>query len=124
MIASSPRFARDDGRIALADAEGGADARSRRTLLIGRLQTLEALGLAKRESGDTWRIAPDAERTLRAMGERGDIVRTMQRALGESDRPLVLHQDRAPAASIVGRIAGKGHESMRCRTAAIWSSTH
>ena len=99
---------RDDGRIAIADAERSSDTRSRRTLLIGRLQTLEALGLAGRVSGDTWRIAPDAERTLRAMGERTDIVRTMQRALGEGERPLVLHHDRAPATTIVGRIAGKG----------------
>jgi hypothetical protein len=43
------------------------------------------------------------------MGERGDIVRTMQRALGHAERPLEIHAPSSAAtAPIVGRIAGKG----------------
>ncbi len=54
-------------------------------------------------------LSADAEPTLRAMGERGDIIRTMQRALGGADRPLTVFDVTAPApVRIVGRIAAKG----------------
>ncbi len=81
-------------------------ARFRRGLLVGRLQALEAMGMAGRE-GDTWRLTPDAEAALRAMSERGDIVRTMQRALGAERRAFDVHKE-GPPAPIVGRVAGKG----------------
>ncbi|BEP71484.1 hypothetical protein GmRootV35_59980 [Variovorax sp. V35] len=29
----------------------------------------------------TWAVHADAEKTLRTLGERGDIIRTMQRAM-------------------------------------------
>lgn len=97
-------LAQNDGAIRLTAA---VEDRVRGGLLIGRLQALEAMGLAGKEEG-TWRLSADAEAALRAMGERGDIVRTMQRALGAERRPLEIHADRAPPAPIVGRIAGKG----------------
>lgn len=37
------------------------------------------LGVAEHLAGDRWRLAQGLEATLRQMGERGDIVRTMQR---------------------------------------------
>ncbi len=43
------------------------------------------------------------------MGERGDIIRTMQRALGSAERPLAVFDATASVpARIVGRIAAKG----------------
>ena len=102
-------LAQADGRIALGSLSGVADERFRRGLLVGRLQTLEALGLAGKESGEAWVIAPRAEQALRAMGERGDIIRSMQRALGGADRPLDIHTGPSSStASIIGRVAGKG----------------
>ena len=101
-------LAQADGRIALGSLAGGADERFRRGLLVGRLQALEALGLAGKESGDAWVIAPRAEQALRAMGERGDIIRSMQRALGGADRPLDIHTDISSSAPLLGRVAGKG----------------
>ena len=50
---------------------------------IGRLRKLESLGLAERVGPGQWMIADDAETTLRAMGERGDIIKRMHRALTE-----------------------------------------
>lgn len=41
------------------------------------------------------------------MGERGDIVRTMQRALGGTRRELVLLDPREPSRSVVGRVLAK-----------------
>lgn len=96
-----------DGRIVF-DVDRVADGdRFRLGLLLGRLLTLETLGLAGKE-GEAWRLAPDTEAALRTMGERTDIVRTMQRALGCATRSLEIHGERVPAAPIVGRIAGKG----------------
>ena len=48
-------------------------------MLIGRLQHLQRLGLADETQPGTWAIHADAEKTLRALGERGDIIRTVQR---------------------------------------------
>jgi type IV secretory pathway VirD2 relaxase len=50
------------------------------TVRMGRLRKLERLGLAEQMGASTWRLAPDLADTLKRMGERGDIIRTMQRA--------------------------------------------
>jgi type IV secretory pathway VirD2 relaxase len=76
--------------------------------LVGRVGTLERLGLAERRDGAAWRLREDLEPTLRAMGERCDIVRTLQRAFAGEPRPLeILHADGAPGTTI-GRIVRKG----------------
>jgi len=94
-----------DLRVVPADGDG----RFRRGLLIGRLQELERLGLAESAGSGRWVVSADAEPTLRAMGERGDIIRTMQRALGGVERPLAVFDVTARAPTrIVGRIAAKG----------------
>jgi len=104
-LAERARDAQVDLRIVPADSDG----RFRRGLLIGRLQELERLGLAERAGSGRWTISADAEPTLRAMGERGDIILTMQRALGGVERPLAVFDATAQApARIVGRIAAKG----------------
>jgi type IV secretory pathway VirD2 relaxase len=51
------------------------------SLRAGRLRVLKRMGLADQLGGGRWRLAEGLEATLRAMGERGDIVRTMQREL-------------------------------------------
>ena len=98
-----------DGAVDLSGVPTGADGGFRRRLLTGRLQELERLGLAEQQRGDRWTISTTAEPTLRAMGERGDIIRTMQRATGDTQRPLAIHDAADTAARpIVGRIAAKG----------------
>lgn len=83
-------------------------ARSPRTLLIGRLQRLTGMGLAQPDGLNRWRLRPDIELTLRAMGERGDIVRTMQRALGSQRREMVVFMPGEGAQPVLGRVVGKG----------------
>lgn len=46
-------------------------------LRAGRLQTLGRLGLAEEIAPGSWRLADGMDETLRRMGERGDIIRTM-----------------------------------------------
>jgi hypothetical protein len=77
-------------------------------MLIGRLQRLQRMGLATEQQPGMWRIHAEAESTLRAMGERGDIIRTMQRAMSGTQRELAVFQPGEDGRAIVGRVAGKG----------------
>lgn len=47
----------------------------------GRVKALAKLGLAEKVGFGKWRLDDNLERTLRRMGERGDIIRTYQRAM-------------------------------------------
>ncbi len=80
------------------------------SLRVGRLQKLARMNLATHLGGDSWRLEPGLADTLRRIGERGDIVRTMQRELtarrldrAAADR--VIYDPAAEgAAPIVGRV--------------------
>jgi type IV secretory pathway VirD2 relaxase len=82
--------------------------RQQRVLLIGRLQRLQHMGLAHESSPGVWAVQADAEQVLRTMGERGDIVRTMQRAMSGVPRDLAVFAPGVNARSVVGRVAAKG----------------
>jgi type IV secretory pathway VirD2 relaxase len=83
-------------------------------LRMGRLKTLERLGLASPAGGMRWQLAPDLAETLRRMGERGDIIRTMQRALaGRGVAPALADQTifepGAPGTRpLIGRVIHRG----------------
>jgi type IV secretory pathway VirD2 relaxase len=51
------------------------------TLRAGRLRKLKALGLAEEVGPGQWRLAGGIEETLKRMGERGDIIKTMHREM-------------------------------------------
>lgn len=90
----------------VVDLTGKVNNRQRQTLLRARLQRLEGLGLAERTGANRWQLPPNMEQTLTAMGERGDILRTMHKALQGQQRDYVM--DTGLAASVIGRIAAKG----------------
>ena len=52
-------------------------------LKVGRLRTLELLGVAEQVGNSQWFVKPEAETVLRELGERGDIIKRMHRALTE-----------------------------------------
>ena len=81
---------------------------NQRLLLIGRLQCLQRLGLADEMQPGTWAIHADAEKTLCALGERGDITRTMQRAMRGEPRELAVFEPSDGGRTIIGRVAAKG----------------
>lgn len=84
------------------------EARSRRDALQlrGRLQHLEAMGLAEKAERECWRLTPKLRETLAAMGERGDILRSVNRALRGVSREISFDSPREIA--IIGRVVGKG----------------
>jgi len=96
----------DLGRIDLNAAALARDGYDR-SLLVGRLRHLATMGLAERIAADTWVVGPNAEHTLRTLSERGDIIRTMQRALGQAQRELMIF-DPKRSKPVIGRIADKG----------------
>ena len=92
------------GSKALADGD-------MRRLMIGRAQVLERLGLADQAGPAQWTLRSDAEATLRAMGDRSDIIRTMHRSLARGGREpdtgaFAIHGDNQP--SVLGRLADRG----------------
>jgi type IV secretory pathway VirD2 relaxase len=91
----------DVGRLA------SEDRLARRGALIGRLNHLSGLGLTEKVDVGVWRVSANAPEILRAMGEQGDIVRTLQRAIGDR---LQGHQvfDPARSAPVTGRIIAMG----------------
>jgi type IV secretory pathway VirD2 relaxase len=98
-----------DGAIDLAIPNADVAGLQHRSLLIGRLQVLAKMGLAEDRSDGTWAVKADAETTLRALGERGDIVRTMQRTLGKEQRALAIYDARRGAQPIIGRVIATGY---------------
>ncbi|WP_244314601.1 DUF3363 domain-containing protein [Paracoccus pantotrophus] len=69
------------------------------------------MGLATEHAPGVWELSKDMEPALRELGERGDIIRTMQKALGpqggERDPMSFQIHDGAPETSIVGRVVDK-----------------
>lgn len=105
------REAGDDGRVQIEQFNAPVLQRQR-LLLIGRLQRLQRLGLADEMQPGIWAVHADAEKTLRALGERGDIIRTMQRAMSGQQRELAVFEpsqnDDGGGRSMLGRVAAKG----------------
>ncbi|WP_027061098.1 relaxase/mobilization nuclease domain-containing protein [Mesorhizobium loti] len=93
------------------EATGPAHPEIRR-LMIGRVQHLEKMGLATPAGPDEWMVGLEAERSLRDLGMRGDIIKTMHRAFTErgQDRGVADYVIDAGAtgALIVGRLVDKG----------------
>ena len=101
------REAGEDGRVHI-ERFNEPRLQRQRLLLIGRLQRLQRLGLADEVQPGTWAIHADAEKTLRALGERGDIIRTMQRAMSGQPRELAVFEPGDNGRTIVGRVAANG----------------
>jgi hypothetical protein len=88
--------------------------RQNRALLIERARKLGRMGLASEIETGKWIVSPKAEPTLRELGERGDIIKTMHRALereglAEDRHPArdVLHRENVTE-RITGRVLDKG----------------
>lgn len=88
------------------------DEALRQSLRAGRLQKLSRLGLAAEIRPGEWQLAENLEATLRTMGERGDIIKTLHRELaaanlarGRADYSVFDASTNSP---LVGRLVGRG----------------
>jgi type IV secretory pathway VirD2 relaxase len=82
-----------------------------RTLRLRRLAKLGRMNLATEHAPGVWELNERLEPTLRDLGERGDVIRTMQKALaadGVERDPLTFQiHDGAPATPVAGRVIDK-----------------
>ena len=83
------------------------------SLRAGRLQTLGRMGLAVEAPRGTWRLDDELETTLRRMGERNDIIRTMQRQMTQhaperAPSDHVIHTAGEQSAPIIGKVIARG----------------
>ncbi len=81
-----------------------------RRLMIGRAGKLERLGLATPVLPAVWELKPGAEATLRDLALRGDIIRTMHRAMagGPERAASDFVIEGVPAARVLGRLVARG----------------
>ncbi|MER9722487.1 MULTISPECIES: DUF3363 domain-containing protein [unclassified Mesorhizobium] len=105
------RDGRDTGVIDLAST-ANAQPDEYYVLKVGRVRKLETLGLAEQVGPGQWIIDDKAEATLRELGERGDIIKRMHRALTEQGiergaANYVLAAERLDT-PIVGRLVDRG----------------
>lgn len=100
-----------EGHLDLRHEPGDARGLSDRALRLARLGKLKKMGLATEIAPGRWNLSDRLEPTLRDLGQRGDIVKTMHQALSAEghDRDPMSFQihDGAPKALIVGRIVDK-----------------
>ena len=83
-----------------------------REVRIGRMRTLERLGLAEPAGPARWVLAPDAEQRLRALGERCDIIKRLHKTLAKDGAARAPSSWALEAEShgepIVGRLMARG----------------
>ena len=115
----------DEGA-SIADLRPGAPDRDPelRRLMLGRAAKLERLGLAERAAPACFALKPGIEQTLRDLEMRGDIIKTMHRAMTVAGRApdissFALHGD-DPGDPVLGRLVERGlHDELKGSAYAI-----
>jgi len=108
------RFTGIDRRLIRSVGEDGfIDPRHRdaqeQDLRTARLRKLARLGLADELGSGRWRLDPDLEPILRRMGERGDIIKTLNRELHRLPQDYAIYIPREGSAEpIIGRLVLRG----------------
>ncbi len=97
-----------DGLVDLRHEAGDPRAIARRGLRLARLGKLEKMGLVTEHAPGVWELSDRLEPVLREFGQRGDIIRTMQKVLraGGQERDPASFQIHAcpPGVPIIGRV--------------------
>ncbi len=108
----------EGGGVADLRPGGAGEDPELRRLMLGRAAKLERLGLAEQVGSSRWTLKPGLEPALRDLGVRGDIIKTMHRAMmGAGVEPDVtgfaLHGDEA-AEPVLGRLVARGlHDELK-----------
>ncbi len=82
--------------------------RHHHTNLLGRIGTLSQLGLALEIEPSQWQLGENAKQTLRSLELRGDIIKSMHKAMSErwpSDLARLQPLQQRPDRPITGRLA-------------------
>ena len=96
--------------------------------LLGRAVKLERLGLADRVGPACWTLKPGLEQTLRDLSIRGDIIKTMHRAMTAGghrpDTGRFAQHDTLVADPVIGRLVERGlHDELTGSAYAVVDAT-
>ena len=119
------RLAADEGA-GIVDLRPGApnERPDLHRLMLGRAAKLERLGMAEQVGHGIWTLGPGFEQTLRGLSVRGDIIKTMHRAMRTANREVhilafALHGDE-PTDRVLGRLLERGlHDELKGTAYAI-----
>jgi type IV secretory pathway VirD2 relaxase len=104
--------AQNDGIIDLRPDAGAKANKLFRSTMVGRMQKLERLGLAEPLGPARWQLSENAEPLLRALGQRGDIIKRIHRGLAEQqiERSVVdfALDSGSTAQPVIGRLVARG----------------
>lgn len=105
--------ASENGIIEMGALPNPGEAWTRR-LDMARLKFLSKMGLAEKLSASQWKLDPGLEKTLRALGERVDILKAYHKAMKDSQLvrnnlgDVIYEPDAPDAKSITGRVIKTG----------------
>jgi len=125
---SLQRMADGDGGVVDLRPNPSGYNRADHNHLLGRAAKLERLGLAERVGPACWTLRPGIEQTLRDLSIRGDIIKTMHRAMSTGGhRPdtgrFALH-DALATDPVIGRLVERGlHEELSGSAYAVVDAT-
>src|SRR5271157_5568233 len=114
----------EGGGVADLRSGGAGEDPELRQLMIGRAAKLERQGLAEQVGPAQWTLKPGLEPALRDLGIRGDIIKTMHRAMADLGHEpdvagFALHGDQA-AEPVLGRLVERGlHDELKGTAYAI-----
>ncbi len=125
---SLQRIADDNGGVVdLRPNLSGYD-RPNHSHLLGRSAKLERLGLADSIGPGCWTLKPGLEETLRDLSIRGDIIKTMHRAMSarghRADTGRFALHDELAAETMIGRLVERGlHDELTGSAYAVVDAT-
>jgi type IV secretory pathway VirD2 relaxase len=117
------RFTTLDREIERLSNDGALELRSPKrptrvdpSILVSRLEHLEAMGLAERLSSNRWSLSAGWQDDLKRLGTRGDVIKQIHDVVrGDSSRYRIIRDGEplltdlnADRKALVGRVAGKG----------------
>lgn len=117
-------LADENGGVADLRPGAGSEDPEPRRLMLGRAKKLERLGLAEQAGAASWTLKPGLEQSLRDLSIRGDIIKTMHRALAGAGREpdvagFAVHGD-GTADQVLGRLVTRGlHDELKGSAYAI-----
>ena len=101
------RAADNDGVVDLRP-DGAVQPDAAHYARLGRMQKLEQLGLATPAGPAQWTLSPEAESCLRALGERGDIIKRLHRTMGDRSPSEWVLAGEAVERPLIGKLVGRG----------------
>lgn len=125
---SLQRIADDHGGVVDLRPEPSGYDRPNHSHLLGRSAKLERLGLADRIGPGCWTLKPGLEETLRDLSIRGDIIKTMHRAMSakghRADTGRFALHDELAAETMIGRLVERGlHDELTGSAYAVVDAT-